>query len=391
MGEPLRVGLIGCGNVVGYGHRPALNALKDAGEVQLVALADITPARREIAREWFGLCDRDLYADYRDVLARDDVEAIAVTVPQQFRRRIVLDAFARGLHVLSEKPIATAPAVARELVAAAEEAGLTLGMVHNYHFLPEYSKLHQLLGQGLIGELRVLTLHYLGVIDMPGAAEYQGDWRHTLAAGGGILMDMIHAVYLAEWFYGAPAEQVMAFVDAPTYVARDPEVEDLALVQIAFPDGYAALHHGWGAGVGGVDLSGSEGYLRMRYQQGQTSGFNQASEIFSVRGWQRSEHEADDLEDQAANIARSFTRLWSQFAAAARNGSPLLARGAVGARALEVALGAYLSGVTGRVVRLPLEEDHPVFLQGIAGLARAAVWEHSRTLRSGIFGLRGRV
>ena len=253
MGEPLRVGLIGCGNVVGYGHRPALSALKAAGEVQLVALADITPGRREIAREWFGLQERDLYADYRDVLARDDVEAIAVTVPQQFRRRIVLDAFAQGKHVLSEKPIATAPSVARELVAAAEQAGLTLGMVHNYHYLPEYSKLHQLLGQGLIGDLRVLTFHYLGVIDMPGAAEFQGDWRHTLAAGGGILMDMIHAVYLAEWFYGAPAEQVMAFVDAPTYAARDPEVEDLALVQIAFPGGYAALHHGWGAGVGGVD------------------------------------------------------------------------------------------------------------------------------------------
>ena len=141
-------------------------------------------------------------------------------------------------------------------------------MVHNYHYLPEYSKLHQLLGQGLIGDLRVLTLHYLGVIDMPGAAEFQGDWRHTLAAGGGILMDMIHAVYLAEWFYGARAEQVMAFVDAPTYAARDPQVEDLALVQIAFPGGYATLHHGWGAGVGGVDLSGSDGYLRYALQVG---------------------------------------------------------------------------------------------------------------------------
>ena len=390
MGEPLRVGLIGCGNVVEYGHRPALNSLKTAGEVQLVALADITPARREIGRTWFGLPAFDCFADYHDVIARDDVEAVAITVPQQFRRRIVLDALAQGKHVLSEKPIATVPAVARELVAAAKNAGLALGMVHNYHYLPEYSALHRLLGQGLIGKLRVLTLHYLGVIDKPGAAEYQGDWRHTLAAGGGILMDMIHAVYLAEWFYGAPAQQVMAFVDAPTYAARRPQVEDLALAQIAFPGGYAALHHGWGAGVGGVDLSGSDGYLRMRYRMGQTSGFNQAAEIFSIRNWERSEHKADDLVDQAANIARSFTRLWSQFADAAHNGTPLLASGAAGARALEVALGAYLSGVTGRVVRLPLEEDHPVFRQGIAGLTHSEVWQHSRTLRSGIFGLRDR-
>lgn len=390
MAEPLRVGLIGCGNVVEYGHRPALNALRASAEVELVAVADVTPARLEIARQWFSQHRPALYDDYRDVLARDDVEAIVVTVPQQFRRQIVLDAFARGLHVLSEKPLATAPAVAHELVSAADSAGCVLGMVHNYHFLPEYSKLHELVTQGLVGDLRVLTMHYLGVIDKPGAAEYQGDWRHTLAAGGGILMDMIHAVYLAEWFYGAPAEQVMAFVDAPTYGSREPEVEDLALAQVAYPGGYAALHHGWGVGVGGVDLSGSEGHLRMRYREGQTSGFNQASEIFGVRGWARSDYRADDLQTQADNIARSFTLLWLSFVNAVRDGAPLVANGRVGARALEVALAAYLSGVTGRVVALPLEEDHPVFLQGIAGLARSDVWSQGRTARSGIFGLRRR-
>ncbi len=388
MAEPLRVGLIGCGNVVEYGHRPALNALKSTGEAQLVAVADVTPARLDIAGHWFGHHRPALYSDYRDVLARDDIEAVVITVPQQFRRQIVLDAFARGIHVLSEKPLAAVPAVAHELVSAADSAGCVLGMVHNYHYLPEYGKLHELVQQGLVGALRVLTMHYLGVIDKPGAAEFQGDWRHTLAAGGGILMDMIHAVYLAEWFYGAPAEQVMAFVDAPTYAGRNPEVEDLALIQIAYPGGYAALHHGWGVGVGGVDLSGSEGYLRMRYREGQTSGFNQASEIFSVRDWLRSDHQAADLATHGDNIANSFTRLWKAFASALRTGAPLLASGSVGTRALEVALGAYLSGVTGRVVELPLEEDHPVYLQGINGLAQCAVWPRSRTARSGIFGLR---
>ncbi|MCE2490827.1 MAG: Gfo/Idh/MocA family oxidoreductase, partial [Anaerolineae bacterium] len=282
MAEPLRVGLIGCGNVVEYGHRPALNALETTGEAQLVAVADVTPARLDIAGHWFGQHRPVLYKDYRDVLARDDIEAIVITVPQQFRRQIVLDAIDRGIHVLSEKPLATVPTVAHELVSAADSAGCVLGMVHNYHYLPEYSKLHELVMQGLVGDLRVLTMHYLGVIDKPGAAEFQGDWRHTLAAGGGLLMDMIHAVYLAEWLHGAPAEQVMAFVDAPTYTSRNPEVEDLALVQVAYPGGYAALHHGWGVGVGGVDLSGSAGYLRMRYREGQTSGFTQASEIFSI-------------------------------------------------------------------------------------------------------------
>ena len=50
MSRRLKVGLIGCGNVVNYGHRPALTTLPD---VELIALADITQARRAIGKDWF--------------------------------------------------------------------------------------------------------------------------------------------------------------------------------------------------------------------------------------------------------------------------------------------------------------------------------------------------
>lgn len=385
MTDSLRVGLVGCGNVVRYGHKPALTSLAD---VELVALADITPARRQMGQEWFELSDNDLYEDHRDLVARDDIDIVAVTVPQQFRRQIVLDAFAAGKHVLSEKPVAPTPAIAAELIAAADAAGLTYGIMHNYHFLPEYRQIKALLDDGIIGDLRVLTMHYLGVIDNPGAAEYQSDWRHTLAAGGGVLMDMIHAVYLVEWLFGGHAEQVMAFVDAPTYVERGPEVEDLALLQIAFPTGYATIHMGWGQGVGGVDLSGSNGHMRMRYNQYQTSGFNQPAELYSVRNWERTDHDLDNLPTHMDNIGRSFTHLWQDFVDAIRQQRPPLASAAAGKRALEIALAGYLSGVTGQVVTLPLETDHPVFQKGISGLSEVASWAGSQTKRAGIFGLR---
>lgn len=385
MSDLLRVGLIGCGNVVSYGHKPALTTLPDA---QLVALADITPARRQIGKTWFGMNDADLYADYQDVIARDDVDAVAITVPQQFRRQIVLDALAAGKHVLSEKPLATVPAVAAEMIHAADAAGLTFGIVHNYHYLPEYRQIKNLIDNGTIGQLRVLTMHYLGVIDNPGAAEYQSDWRHTLAAGGGVLMDMIHAVYLAEWLFGAPPQQVMAFVDAPTYAARQPQVEDLALVQIAFPTGYATIHMGWGQGVGGVDASGSEGHLRMRYNQYQTSGFNQPAELYTVRNWERTDHPLDNLPTHMDNIARSFTQLWQEFHSAIREYRAPLASAAAGGRALETALAAYQSGVTGQVVTLPLQSTNPVFQKGIDGLADVQAWAQSRTHSAGIFGLK---
>jgi predicted dehydrogenase len=226
------------------------------------------------------------------------------------------------------------------------------------------------------------------VIDNPGAAEYQSDWRHTIAAGGGVLMDMIHAVYLTEWLFGAPADQVMAFVDAPTYAHRQPQVEDLALIQIAFPTGYATIHMGWGEGTGGVDASGSSGHLRMRYNEYQTSGFNQPAELYTVSNWQRTNHDLDNLPTHMDNIARSFTQLWQDFADAIRNHRQPLASAAAGKRALELALAAYLSGVTGRTIPLPLDTDTPLFNQGISGLKDMAAWSQSRTKKSGIFGLK---
>lgn len=382
----LKVGLIGCGNVVSYGHRPALTTLDD---VTLVALADVTPARLKIGQEWFGLDDDNLYTDYKDIIARQDVEAVVVTVPQQFRREIVLDALAAGKHVLSEKPIAYSPAVAHELVKAADDAGLVLGMVHNYHYLPEYSLIKQLLDAGTIGETRVITMQYMGVIDYPGAKEYKSDWRHTMASGGGVLTDMIHGVYLAEWLAESHAQQVMAFVDAPEYAHRTPVIEDLALVQVAYENCYATIHMAWGEGVGGVDITGSEGHLRMRYNQYQTSGFNQPAELYTVdANWNRTDHALDNLPTHMDNIARSFTALYADFRDAIAKECPPIAPGTAGARALEVTLGAYLSGLTGHVVTLPLETNHPVYQQGIKGMVDVGAWPKSRTKAAGLYGTR---
>ncbi len=386
MTSTLKVGLIGCGNVVFYGHRPALTALPD---LELAALADITPARREIGKAWFGLREDQLYEDYRDLLAIDAIEAVVVAVPQTHRPPIVLAALAAGKHVLSEKPISNAPAVAADLVRAADEAGLTLAMVHNYHFLPEFRQIKRLLSDGLIGDLRVATLHFLGVIDHPGAAEYQADWRHTLAAGGGVLMDMIHAVYLAEWLAGEAAQQVMAFVDAPEYSHRQPEVEDLALLQIAFPNSYAVIHMAWGEGVGGLDISGADGQLRMRYKQYQSGGFNQPIELYSVDSdWNRTDHALANRDSHAEATADSFTALWADFRDAIRDDRQPVAPAAAGARALEIVLGAYQSAATGRVVSLPLSPDSPVYQQGVDGIAELEIWEASKTKAAGLFGLR---
>ena len=89
------------------------------------------------------------------------------------------------------------------------------------------------------------------------------------------------------------------------------------------------------------------------------------------------------------NIGRSFTQLWANFRDAIHHHTPTIAPGVAGQRALEIALGAYLSGATGQVVTLPLAIDHPVYLEGIDGIAKSDIWAESRTKAAGLFGLRG--
>jgi len=77
-----------------------------------------------------------------------------------------------------------------------------------------------------------------------------------------------------------------------------------------------------GQGVGGVDASGSEGHLRMRYEQYQTSGFNRPEELYSVRDWVRTDHNFGDLPDYLEMVGQGFTDLWADFRDAIRAGRP---------------------------------------------------------------------
>lgn len=359
----MRVGIIGAGNVVHYGHYPALMDLKS--DVQVVALADVTDSRRVAARDLFGLSDAACYADPLTVAAHPDVEAVLVAVPQQFRRPIVEAAARAGKHILSEKPIATTPADAQAMIDAANAAGVTYAICHNYLFLPEYIKLRQIIERGTIGNFRVGIMNYLGVQDRPGAAEYQPAWRHSPQAGGGVLMDMIHAVYLVEWLFGGTITRASAMTDNLLYPGES--VEDTALVQFALPRGYVLVNMGWGVGPGGIEVAGSTGRLYMFYQKYGTGGWGVPDRIDVVNDLGQTSQPIDDR-PHTRQIADSFMLLWRDFLDAVQNKRPPIAPATAGLRALEATLAAYQSAKEGRVVALPLERESRLYNEGVAAL-----------------------
>ena len=369
------VGLIGCGNIGLSRHLPAW--LDKPAGFQLIAVADPTPARLELGRAAAGLQPGDAHLVVEDLLNRDDIQVVDVCVPPRLRRDIVIAAAQAGKHVLAEKPLATVPADAAAMVRAAHSSGVTLGVVHNYLFFPEIVTAREVIAAGLIGRVEVAILNYLGAMDHPSAADYQPTWRHDPGqSGGGVLMDFLHVIYLAEGLLGQPIERVSAYVTA----RERSSVEDVALCRFETADSAAIVNVGWGVGPGGIEISGTTGRIAIRYQGGGTSPFAKFEELTLVNGRGSC---AVDVPADNGFLEPAIV----DFEESVRGGRPPVAPGEQGLHVLEAAVAAYESAATGRTIALPLAAADPVYQRGVAGLAELDLPTWSPVRSKQIFGI----
>ncbi|MBG0855771.1 Gfo/Idh/MocA family oxidoreductase [Streptomyces spinoverrucosus] len=383
MPAPLRVGIVGCGNVALNFHVPAYQAEPD--RFTITALADTTPERLELGRTGTGLTPEQVHGDPLDLIARDDVDVIDVCTPQHLHRDLVVAAAAAGKHILCEKPLAATPADAAAMVRAADEAGVVLGVVHNYLFFPEIIAARELIDDGAIGEVRTVTVDMLGVVDSPGAAGYRPRWRHDpAAAGGGVLMDMLHGVYLAEHFLDEPVERVSAYVDAAT---PGDAVEGLALCRLESARRAALVNIGWGFGPGGIRINGSKGRMVLRYRDEGTIPWApfEAMALTTESGTETvGLPPGQELGPLVADALRITV---ADFADAVAAGRAPAGSGRAALRTLEATVAAYASAALGRSVDIPLPPDGPVHRQGVIGLAELDIPATSSVRTRGLFGL----
>jgi len=130
--KPVKVGVIGIGNM-GWNHARVLSLLRDA---ELVGVADPDAARGALAKEQFGC---EWFADYNALIP--EVEAVCIAVPTLLHHPVGMACLQAGVHVLIEKPIAASEQEARELIAAAEQAGRLLQVGHIERFNPAFREL----------------------------------------------------------------------------------------------------------------------------------------------------------------------------------------------------------------------------------------------------------
>ncbi|MER6217038.1 Gfo/Idh/MocA family protein [Streptomyces sp. NPDC001272] len=177
MPAPLRLGLLGCGDIAARRTLPALARTPGAA---LAAVAARDPARAASFAARFG---GEPAASYEELLARPDVDAVYLCLPTMLHAHWAGRALEAGKHVLVEKPLATNGADAGRLFALAGRRNLVL--LENFMFLHHAAQrtVAGLLGSGVLGTVRAVSAAFT----IPPRPD--GDTRYDPALGGGALLD----------------------------------------------------------------------------------------------------------------------------------------------------------------------------------------------------------
>jgi len=143
-GDRLRIGLLGVG-AFGSWH---LKVYHEVPDVEVVLLAARTADRVAALSGTYGI---PYTLDYREVLARQDIDAVDVCVPSHLQAAVAIEALAAGKHVLVEKPMATSVADGARMIEAAAAAGRVLMVGHIERFNPSLRRAKALIARGRIG------------------------------------------------------------------------------------------------------------------------------------------------------------------------------------------------------------------------------------------------
>jgi len=177
-----RGAVLGFGNMAEHGHVPAWRGRSD---LALVAVADPDPSRRAAARA--ALPDARVYADPRELLAREKPDFVDVAAPPARHAPLVAEAAGAGCHILCEKPLATSVEEYARAARAVREAGVVLHPVHNWRHSGHFRRVAAMLAEGSVGRVRRLRFE---VVRDGQSATVGAQWRRRAAiAGGGILVD----------------------------------------------------------------------------------------------------------------------------------------------------------------------------------------------------------
>jgi len=173
------IGIIG----VGFGAQVHAPAFRSEGW-DVVAICSRTREKAQKAADEAGIAN--VYTDPMELIGRDDLAAVAIITPPGAHHPLSLAALKAGKHVLCEKPFAIDAKQAEEMRAAAETAGKTAMIAHEFRHAPQRAYIRQLLADGYIGKVQLCTMELF--LDRYVSREPRAlTWQAYRSEGGGLL------------------------------------------------------------------------------------------------------------------------------------------------------------------------------------------------------------
>ena len=338
--SPIRFGLIGYGAWGGHHAR----AIAQTPEAELAAICVRSEeGRKQAAAEHPAA---RLYADYREMLARETFDVADVVLPSDLHFEVASAVLASGRHLLLEKPMALSVDVCTQLIELAKSKNRLIAIGHELRHSSLWGKVKQLVDAGAIGEPLYAMIELWRRPYRLGS----GGWRYDISrVGNWVLEEPIHFFDLARWYFSGVGEPVSVYAAANGKQPDHPELHDNFSAIVHFPRGRYALisqtlaaweHHQT------VKLTGSEGALWAKWSGAMDRTFEPTFSLQLLSGDQLSDvpiekksGEVYELVDEIAAVAR-----------AVRDGTPPACSGEDGRYSVAMCLKAQQSLEAGRPI-----------------------------------------
>lgn len=308
--KPLNIGMIGYG-FMGRSHSNAYAKVNhffhdlDYRPVLKAVCGRDAEKTRAFAEVW-GY--DSVETDWRNLIARDDIDAIDICAPNNVHHEIALAAAEAGKMILCEKPLAMTVAEGEEMVAAVESAGVANLVWYNYRRVPAVTLAKQLIDEGRLGRIFHYRTNFLQDFtiaeDLPQGGA--GLWRlDAKVAGSGVTGDLLaHNIDTAMWLNGAIRKlsaTTETFVKERVHVdsgKKEPVgIDDAALCMARFANGSLATFEATRYARGHkalytLEINGEHGSIRWDLHDLHRLAYFDHRDESKLRGW-RSIHVSD--------------------------------------------------------------------------------------------------
>ena len=200
--KQVRIGVIGVtfrGMIAKSWHNPDGDSIVVAGMDTSEKALDIF--KREVNPDAFVTTDVD------ELLAREDIDAIAVCSPDYTHKEYVIKAFKAGKHVFGEKPMAITVEDCDEMLRAWKESGKKFMIGFNMRYMRMFRVMKEIAESGIIGDIRqVWVRHFVGY----GGHFYYHDWHANSKYSTSLLLQKAsHDIDMIHWITGQYTEKVV--------------------------------------------------------------------------------------------------------------------------------------------------------------------------------------